>query len=145
MVPRKRRDVVRVKGSTIFLPTFTHVVNSRGFTTLADEIYLEIVSHIPSVPIPTPESIHLESYPDIRRSRHETFLSLTQTSRSLRRFFWRYLWQRIEVREGMKFENRNDTLKDSRSPTSCTKYATELVRQLEIVTIHNPLLAQYVK
>ena len=146
MVPRKRRDGGRVTGFTT-PPTSTHVVNTRGFATLPDEIYLEIVSHIPSVPIPTPESIHLESYPEIRRSRHETFLSLTQTSRSLRRFFWRYLWQRIrvEVREGMKIGGENDTLKDSRSPTSCTKYATELIRQLEIVTIHNPLLAQYVK
>ena len=144
MVPRKRRDGGRVTGFTT-PPTSTHVVNTRGFATLPDEIYLEIVSHIPSVPIPTPESIHLESYPEICRSRHETFLSLTQTSRSLRRFFWRYLWQRIEVREGMKIGGENDTLKDSRSPTSCTKYATELVRQLEIVTIHNPLLAQYVK
>ena len=31
---------------------------------------------MPSVPIPT--SIHLKSYPEIRRSRHETFLSLSQ-------------------------------------------------------------------
>ena len=145
MAPRKRRDVGRVKSSTTPPPTITLVVDTRGFAALPDEIYLEIVSHIPSVPIPTPVSIHLESYPDIRRSRHETLLSLTQTSRSLRRFFWRYLWQRIEVREGMKFENRNDTLKDSRTVNSCKKYATELVRQLEIVTIRNPQLAQYVK
>ena len=146
MVARKRRDV----GATTPRPTSTHWhVNTRGFATLADEIYLEIVSHIPSVPIPTSESIHLKSYPEIRRSRHETFLSLSQTSRSLRRFFWRYLWQRIEVHEGMKFGGKDDTLKDSRSATSCKttarKYATELVRQLEIVTIRNPQLAQYVK
>ena len=147
MAPRKRRDVGRVKDFITPPPTATStlVVNTCGFATLADEIYLEIVSHIPSVSIPTPEPTHLESYPEIRRSRHETLLSLTQTSRSLRRFFWRYLWQRIEVREGMKFGGKNDTLKDSRSSTSCKKYATELVRQLEIVTIRNPLLAQYVK
>ena len=145
MVPRKRRDVGRVKGSTTFPPTFTHVVNSPGFTTLADEIYLEIVSHIPSVPIPTPKSIYLKSYPEIRRSRHETFLSLSQTSRSLHRFFWRYLWQRIEVREGMKFEGKDGTLQNSDIRTSCKNYAIELVRQLEVVTIRNPQLAQYVK
>ena len=148
MAPRKRRDVGCVKGSITPSPpptTSTLVVNTRGFASLADEIYLEVVSHILSVPIPTPKSIHFKSYPEIRRSRHETLLSLTQTSRSLRRFFWRYLWQRIEVREGMKIGGRNYTLKDSRSPTSCKKYATELVRQLEIVTIGTPLLAQYVK
>ena len=143
MASRKCRDVGRVKVSITLPPTSTHAVNTRGFAALADEIYLEIVSHIPSVPIPT--SINLKSYPEIRRSRHETFLSLTQTSRSLRRFFWRYLWQLIEVREGMKIGDKDDTLKDSRTRTSHKKYATELVRQLEIVTIRNPQLAQYVK
>ena len=120
-------------------------VNIRGFVALPDEIYLEILSHIPSVPIPTPKSVHLESYPEIRRSRHETLLSLSQTSRSLRRFFWRYLWQRIEVREGMKIGGKDDTLKVPSTRGSCKKYAIELVRQLEIVTIRNPQLAQYVK
>ena len=143
MAPRKRSDVGRVKGSVTSPPTTTHTVNNRGFAALADEIYLEIVSHIPSVPIPT--SIDLKSYPEIRRSRHETFLSLTQTSRSLRRFFWRYLWQHIEVREGTKIGDKNDTLKNTRTPTSHKKYAIELVRQLEIVTIRNPQLAQYIK
>ena len=143
MVPRKRRCVGRVKGSiTPPPPTSTHPVNSRGFAALADEIFLEIVSQIPTVPIPTLESIHFESYPEIRRSRHETLLSLSQTSRSLRRFFWRYLWQRIEVREGMKFEGKDGTLQNS---DICENYAIELVRQLEIVTIRNPQLAQYVK
>jgi hypothetical protein len=155
MAPRKRRDMGRVKGSITLPPTSTHAVNTRGFAALADEIYLEIVSHIPSVPIPT--SIHLESYPEIRRSRHETFLSLSQTSRSLRRFFWRYLWQHIEVREGMKIGDKDDTLKGTRTRTRTAylsdpadetghkKYAIELVRQLEIVTVRNPQLAQYVK
>jgi hypothetical protein len=141
MAPRKRRDVGRVKSFITPPPTSTHVVNTRGFAALPDEIYIEIVSHIPSVPIPTPESIFLESYPEIRRSRHEIFLSLSQTSRSLRRFFWRYLWQCIEVREGMKIEGKDDTLKGY----SGKNYATALVRQLEIVTIRNPQLAQYVK
>ena len=158
MAPRKRRGVGRVKGSqrpVTSPPTSIHAVNTCGFTALADEIYLEIASHIPSVPIPS--SIHLQSYPEIRRSRHETFLSLTQTSRSLRRFFWRYLWERIEVREGMKIEDKDGTLKGTRTrtrtaylsnPADATghkKYAVELVRQLEIVTIRNPQLAQYVK
>jgi hypothetical protein len=154
MAHRKRRDVGRVKGSITVQST--HAGNTRGFAALADEIYLEIVSHIPSVPIPT--SFNLESYPEIRRSRHETLLSLSQTSRSLRRFFWRYLWQHIEVREGMKIGGRSNVnaskgartrstayLSDSGDTTGHKKYATELVRQLEIVTVRNPQLAQYVK
>jgi hypothetical protein len=36
-------------------------------------------------------------------------------------------------------------LGDSDHETEHKKYATELVRQLEIVTIRNPQLAQYVK
>ena len=154
MAPGKRRGVGRVKGNPP--PTSTHASNTRGFAALADEIYLEIISHIPTVPIPTPDSNHLKSHPEIRRFRHETFLSLTQTSRSLRRFFWRYLWQRIEVREGMKIKDsrnkslngtRNGTayLDDSASATGHKQYAIELVRQLEIVTVRNPQLAQYVK
>ena len=141
MAPRKRRGVGRLKD-----PPASPQVNTRGFATLADEIYLEIVSHIPSVPIPT--SIDSKSYPEIRRSRHETLLSLSQTSRSLRRFFWRYLWQRIEVREGIKIWDEDGTLKGIPSVSDLQghkKYATELVRQLEIVTVRNPQLAQYVK
>ena len=107
MASRKQSSIGRVKGSITLPPTSTHTVNTCGFAALPDWIYLEIVSHIPSVPIPN--SVRLESYPEIRRSRHETFLSLTQTSRSLRRFFWRYLWQRIEVREGMKIGDKDDT------------------------------------
>ena len=113
------------------------------------------MSHLPSVPIPTSESINMESYPEIRRVRHETFLSLTQTSRSLRRFFWRFLWQHIEVCEGMKIGDKSGILNGTRTGSAYLgnpsdaiehkKYAIELVRQLEIVTIRNPLLAQYVK
>ena len=79
MAPRKRHDL----GLAITLPpSSSHAVNTRGFAALADEIYLEIMSHLPSVPIPT--SPHSEPHSEIRRSRHETFLSLTQTSHSLR-------------------------------------------------------------
>lgn len=40
---------------------------------------------------------------------------------------------------------RNAYLSDSADATGHKKYAIELVRQLEIVTIRNPQLAQYVK
>jgi hypothetical protein len=150
MAPRKRRRVGRELNQLIVPVTAPPVpVNTHGFANLADEIYLEIVSYIPSVPIPTPSSS--EPYPEIRRSRHETLLSLSQTCRSLRRVFWRYLWQRIEVREGMRIGDEAKTLRNTPclgntwDATGHKKYAKELVRQLEIVTIRNPQLAQYVK
>jgi hypothetical protein len=127
------------------LATQAASVNAHGgILALADEIYLEILSHIPTVPIPTPVKSSLHG--DIRRIRHETLLSLSQTCRSLRRVFWRYLWERIEVREGMKVDDTT-TLPDPSfySPSGHKNYTVELVRQLEIVTIRNPQLAQHVK
>ena len=151
MAPRKRRNISRAKSPAPQTSLNAHALNTSGFAALADEIYLEIVSYIPAVPIPT-KSLDTSSYPEIRRSRHETLLSLSQTCRSLRRFFWRYLWQRIEVREGMKIRDEDDTSLDrpvyvgySMDHKLLKKYATELVRQLEIVTIRNPQLAQHVK
>ncbi|KAF8816627.1 hypothetical protein BYT27DRAFT_7127458 [Phlegmacium glaucopus] len=148
MAPQMR--VGRLKGpATPQTSWSTQAVNICGFPALADEIYLEIISHIPSVPIPARFFSHL--HPEIRRSRHETLLSLSQTCRSLRRVFLRYLWQRIEVRDGMKVGDGNDTLItpppfNVRHPNKkpLQKYTVELVRQLEIVTIRNPQLAQYV-
>ncbi|KAF8813102.1 hypothetical protein BYT27DRAFT_7251258 [Phlegmacium glaucopus] len=161
MAPRtKRRTVVGrlqledPQAAALQTSLSAQAINTRGFPTLADEIYLEIMSHLPSVPIPTPITPESPSYPERRRSRHETLLSLSQTSRSLRRFFWRYLWQRIEVREGMKIRDQDDTEEDSPYLTTSgpwstreglKKYTIELVRQLEIVTVRNPQLAQYVK
>jgi len=156
MAPHKRRAIGRLKGPQAATPQTslsTQAVNTCGFPALPDEIYLEIMSHIPSIPIPTPINYVSQSYPEIRRLRHETLLSLSQTSRSLRRFFWRYLWQRIEVHEGMRIREQDDTLegtpyltnRDTWHKEGLKKYTTELVRQLEIVTVRNPQLAQYVK
>ena len=149
MAPRKR--VGRLKGrATTQASSSTQAVNASGFPALADEIYLEIMSYIPVVPIPSTNDSPL--YPELRRSRHETLLSLSQTSRSLRRFFWRYLWQRIEVCEGMKIGDEDDVSEDnlylprlSRDIKTNRRYNAELVRQLEIVTVRNPQLAQHVK
>ena len=53
-----------------------------GLPILVNEIYLKIVSHIPSVPIPAETSLFLElqSYPEIHCSRHETLQLLLQVS-----------------------------------------------------------------
>ena len=100
-----------------------------GLPVLANEIYLEIASHIPSVPIPAETSLFLElrSYPEICRSRYEMLQSLLQVSRSFCGLFQCFLWQRVEVREG-----RKTTLKDPRDKTQSghRAYALELDRQL---------------
>jgi len=132
MAPQKWR---RVGGR---LKDTSNPDNTCGFAALPDEIYLEILSQVPSTPIPI--SIHVLSY----RSRRETFRSLSQTCRSLRRFFWRYLWQHIEVREGIKLMNRDEILKDTGTITAYKNFAKELLSQLKIVTVRKPELAQYV-
>jgi hypothetical protein len=54
---------------------------------------------------------------------------------------------KIGDKDGTSNGTRTTTayLSDHMDATGHKKYATELVRQLEIVTIRNPLLAQYVK
>ncbi|KAF8816629.1 hypothetical protein BYT27DRAFT_7181450 [Phlegmacium glaucopus] len=148
MAPRKR--VGRATPQTSLTTPAVNICGFPALAALADEIYLEILSHIASVPIPTP--IALLCHPEIRRSRHETLLSLSQTCRSLRRVFLRYLvWQRIEVCEGMKVGHGKGTLIhpsivwDSHAHKKLLKaYTFELFRQLKIVTVHNPQLAQHV-
>ena len=114
MAPRKRRNKSRAKSPApqTSLNTHAHSLNTSGFAALADEVYLEIISHMPAVPHSYP-IIRTSSYLEIRRSRHETLLYLSQTCRSLRRFFRRYLWQRIEVIEGMRIRDEDDTFLDS--------------------------------
>jgi hypothetical protein len=53
----------------------------------------------------------------------------------------------MKIGDKNKKGTRNGTeyLGDSAYATGHKKYATELVRQLEIVTIRNPQLAQYIK
>jgi len=125
------------------------IPNATGLPSLPDEIHLEIVSHMPAIPIPT-----VSSKIDIvgARERHVTLHALSQTCRSLRRVFLRYLWQRIEVYDGMKIKsgfltNRSGGQRPgyNTNPVSNRKHVEELIRQLEIVTVRDPSLAQHVK
>ncbi|KAJ3517114.1 hypothetical protein NLJ89_g708 [Agrocybe chaxingu] len=124
-------------------------VNKSGLPALPNEIYLEIVSHLPSMPIPilNRRSIEDESHSD----RRQTLLALTQTCRSLRRVFLRYLWQRIEVYDGMQTSKGHlavtyPRLLPGRPPTNLAhkQHAVELIQQLETVTIREPGFALYV-
>lgn len=129
-------------------------LNSKGLPALPDELYLEIASYIPTRIVPTlDEKVDADS--EAPRYRHFTLSALSQTCRTLRRFFLRCLWQRIEVFDGM--ETGNGPLLSTRGRymggmlyppikrIRGDRYAKELIRQLEIVTVRNPDLAQYVK
>jgi hypothetical protein len=117
--------------------------NTRGLSCLADEIYLEILSHLPAFPIPTE---HRETDNELYGHRRRVLDALSQTCRTLRRVFLRYRWQRIEVYDGMDL---------GRGPRRGMGYekrlgkvyavARELIRQLETVTVRNASLAQFVR
>ncbi|KDR77401.1 hypothetical protein GALMADRAFT_245595 [Galerina marginata CBS 339.88] len=119
-------------------------VNTTGLPTLPDELLLEIMSYYP---IHT-DTMSLSSSwrnrtwkPEDARAHAEwrdTLLSLSQTCRNFRRFFRPYLWRRIEVCAGMH-------VGDGVLGSDDRSFNTELVRQLEIVTVRDPSLAEYVK
>ena len=104
-------------------------LNTKGLPILPDELLLEIVSYYPVTPIPDRD-------PDVEAQniRRQVLFALSQTSSNLRRFFLCCLWQRIEVCRSTHA-----------APMKNRSLALELVRQLEIVTIRDPTLAEYVQ
>ncbi|KDR77403.1 hypothetical protein GALMADRAFT_404946 [Galerina marginata CBS 339.88] len=122
-------------------------VNAKGLPTFPDELLLEIMSYYPIHPdwrSLSPLCMHLDWRPNDARAHAEwrdTLLSLSQTCRNFRRFFRPYLWRRIEVCTGMNVEG--GVL--GRGYGKDRQFNDELVRQLEIVTVRDPSLAEYVK
>jgi hypothetical protein len=122
-------------------------VNTLGFPALPNELYSEILSHLPGLPIPHDDWIGKKPTPD----RQITLYYLSQTCRSLRKFFLRYAWERIEVFEGMwtpagrlattaERNKRGYDMKD----VGDKKLVEETLRQLETVVVRNPDLREYV-
>jgi len=142
MAPRTRSNRIEMLAREKMLAS-GQTFNTSGFALLPDELYLEIISHFPAYPIPCGrKSVSIEAV----RDRHLTLLALSQTCRSLRPAFLRYLWQRIEVFEGMKTRKGLLPLPYGGGPSIPNKiYAEELVRQLEVVTVREPSLARHVK
>ncbi|GLB36745.1 hypothetical protein LshimejAT787_0310320 [Lyophyllum shimeji] len=101
-------------------------VNTTGFPALPAELLLGIIPHIPCLPVPALPKDLEKTYAD----RAKLLRGLSQMCRSLRRAFLPVVWERIETLQ------RN---------ASAKSLATELIRQLEIVTVRDPVLAAYVK
>ncbi|RDB23413.1 hypothetical protein Hypma_008938 [Hypsizygus marmoreus] len=116
------------------------VPNTKGLPALPIELLLEIVSYFPSVPIPTSIFFHCSQ---LCLERIEVLQALSQMCRSLRSVFLPLMWQRIEV--GVTSYIYSDDMRRPGYLPWKKDVATELVRQLEIVTIRDPTLAAYVK
>jgi len=111
--------------------------NTTGLATLPDELLLEILSYYPESE-PDPKEEYGKEEADAHFARRERLIALSQTCRNLRRFLRPYIWRRIEVFTGM----RVSTGEILDTPETL---ALELIRQLEIVTVRDPELADYVK
>ena len=112
--------------------------NTNGFLDLADELLLEILSYFPPVPLSHDCYQHT-------RLRRETLLALSKTCTRLRRFYRPFIWERIEVYTGMLLDNGVTLDQYENRGQSSEGYALELLRQLGIVTIEDPTLAQHVR
>ncbi|KAG5651285.1 hypothetical protein H0H81_009202 [Sphagnurus paluster] len=117
-------------------PELSGPVNSTGFPILPTELLVEIISYFPSLPVPA-------KYQDLReeyRERAQTLHALTRLCRTLRRVFLPIMWERIEVLVKLRNDGKDTFFAAWKRPL-----ATELVRQLEIVTVRDETLAAYVK
>jgi hypothetical protein len=142
---KRRLGTQHAQPSSSATPTIEpHSANTSGLLSLADEIYLEILSHLPAFPIPTE---HRGTDTELYGHRRLVLDALSQTCRTLRRVFLRYRWQRIEVYDRMDLGRgplRGMGYKKSRATSVGKVYAVELIRQLETVSVRNPSLAECV-
>jgi hypothetical protein len=130
---------------------YAGTANITGFPALPPELLLEITSHFPAVPLPMGDRDWHSVYPASYLEKPRILRALSQMCRSLRSIFLPYIWQTIEVCASQRITETMIT-------TGLYKYtyrfgreiikkelATELITQLEIVTIRDPTLAKYVK
>ncbi|CAA7267739.1 unnamed protein product [Cyclocybe aegerita] len=118
----------------------TKGINSSGLAIFPDELLLEIMSYYPALPLP---SAGISSNDiDLSVARRELLLALSGTCSNLRRFFRPYAWQRIEVCRDMTV---NGCILRGGGVSENKEINLELVRPLEIVTIRDPSLAEFVQ
>jgi len=116
--------------------------NTSGLAVLPDELLLEIVSHLPSLPAPSEDHSPNDAMAYVQQ--RDVFLALSMSCQHLRRFFRPYVWRRLEVTSEMRI---GETISRPHflSRRKGAAYATKLMRQLEIVTIRDPSLAEFVQ
>ncbi|KAF8639395.1 hypothetical protein AX17_001520 [Amanita inopinata Kibby_2008] len=128
-VKRERELILRAGGS----------LNTQGLPALPVELLLEIVSYARAAPIPCllhrPLPVHC-------LERNATLRILSQICCSLRNTLLPVLWERIEA---CTTTTVGITTPGLREPRWWKDLATDLVAQLETVTVREPSLASYVR
>jgi len=135
------RDKAQAAEDVVVNAPWERGINNGGLPTLPDELLLELLSYYPPIPLPAFSDEDIDTAAHI--ARRDTLLALSRSSSNLRRFFRPYIWQRIEVCAGMPVGKT--TLNKGNGKEEKKAFALELLRQLEIVTIRDPTLAQYVE
>ena len=107
--------------------------------TLPTELLMIIIGHYPRLPISIGGCLPKQAQEYL--VRHRTIYALSQTSSRLRSVFLPLVWQSVEVFCPMAC-GEDGQVEGARWKK---EMATELVRQLEIVTIRDPTLAEYVQ
>jgi len=121
------------------------ISSKTGLLNLPDELLLEILSNYPS--LPTPTSAKWCTDIDQRVTRRDALCALSQTCRKLWKFFRPFIWKNLEVCMGMQILSGTSRLPMSH-PTRKERQAPfyrELYRQLDVVTVHDPSLAEHVR
>lgn len=126
--------------------------NTTGFSVIPIELLSEILSYIPRPvdPLSTERWSLLFNDADAEDylAWRKTAFSLSQTCRHWREFFWPQLWRRIDICEGM-YNEEHERFRKGVYPwdgaVNEKLFNIELVRQLEVVTVRDLYLAEYVK
>ena len=118
-------------------------INTRGLPTLPIELLLEILSHSSEGTVPIPNRI-ANPLPPKYLERATTLRTLSQLCRSLRNVALPALWEKIEAwATTSEYPYPSHTLRTRTGWQKCI--ATDLVAQLETVTIRVPSLRSYVR
>ncbi|KAF9032278.1 hypothetical protein BDZ89DRAFT_1037127 [Hymenopellis radicata] len=106
--------------------------NTKGFPILPMELHLEILSHLPSIPVPC---MLFGILPHEYRLKFDVMFASSQTCRALYHLLKPVLWETLDV---CTLGKESPTI--ATNPDSSKAMATELVRILEVVTIREPEL-----
>ena len=138
---RSSSNACKVKREAVFETGLR--VNTRGLPTFPAELLLEILSHISEVIVPIPNKV-AKPLPPEYLERTTTLRTLSQLCRSLRNVALPALWEKIEAWASSSTSEYPPHILHKR--TGWHKgLATDLIAQLETVTIRAPSLASYVR